>query len=38
MGKPLVVKVYHIATTNKNISCEELKELEAIPSQFIIER
>jgi hypothetical protein len=37
MGKPLVVKVYHIVTTNKNISCEELKELEAVPSQFIMD-
>ncbi len=37
MGKPLVVKVYHIATTNKNISCEELKEREAVPSQFIMD-
>lgn len=37
MGKPLVVKVYHIATTNKNISCEGLKDLKAIPSQLIMD-
>lgn len=37
MGKPLVIKVYHIATTDKNISCEDLKHLESIPSQFIMD-
>lgn len=37
MGKPLVVKVYHIATDSKNISCEDLKELKAIPSQYIMD-
>ncbi len=37
MGKPLIVKIYHIITTNRNISCEELKELKAIPSQFIMD-
>jgi len=37
MGKPLVVKVYYIATTNKNISCEDLKNLKAIPSEFIMD-
>ncbi|SDH43387.1 immunity 26/phosphotriesterase HocA family protein [Desulfosporosinus hippei] len=37
MGKPLVVKVYHIATTDKNISCEDLRNLKAIPSQFIMD-
>lgn len=37
MGKPLVVNLYHIATTNNNISCEYLKELQTIPSQFIMD-
>jgi len=37
MGKPLVIKVYHIATTNKNISCEDLRNLKSIPSQFIMD-
>lgn len=37
MGKALVIKVYHIATTNKNISLEDLIELKAIPSQFIMD-
>lgn len=37
MGKPLVIKVYHIATTNKNVNCDELKDLKAIPSQFIMD-
>ncbi|EHQ89566.1 immunity 26/phosphotriesterase HocA family protein [Desulfosporosinus youngiae] len=37
MGKPLVVKVYYIATTDKNISCEDLRNLKAMPSQFIMD-
>jgi hypothetical protein len=37
MGKPLVVKVYHIVTTNKNVNCEDLKDLKAMPSQFIMD-
>lgn len=37
MGKPLVVKVYHIVTTNKNVNCRDLKDIEAIPSQFIMD-
>ncbi len=37
MGKPLVIKIYHIATANKNVSVEELKNLKAIPSQFIMD-
>lgn len=37
MGKPLVAKVYHIATTNENISCEELKDQKALPSQFVMD-
>lgn len=37
MGKPLVAYIYHIATTNRNISCEDLKELQAMPSQIIMD-
>jgi hypothetical protein len=37
MGKPLVAKVYHIATTDKNVVCENLKELKALPSTFIMD-
>lgn len=37
MGKPLVIKLYHIATSNKNINCNDLKDLEAMPSQFIMD-
>ena len=36
-GKPLVVKVYHIVTSNKNANCEDLKILKAIPSKFIMD-
>lgn len=37
MGKALVVKLYHIATTNKNINCYDLKSLKTLPSQFIMD-
>lgn len=37
MGKPLVIKVYHIATASESVSCEDLKDLKAIPSQFIMD-
>ena len=37
MGKALVVKIYHIATTDKNISCETLTKLKSLPSQFIMD-
>lgn len=37
MGKPLVVKVYHLITENPNITPAELKILPALPSQFMMD-
>jgi hypothetical protein len=37
MGKPLVIKIYHIVTTDRNISVEDLSQLAALPSQFIMD-
>lgn len=37
MGKPLVVKLYHLATSDKNVSCEYLRTLKAMPSEIIMD-
>jgi len=36
MGKPLVIKIYHIASTDKEVGMEELSRLESLPSEFIM--
>jgi hypothetical protein len=37
MGRPLVVKVYHIITSDKHLPVENIKGLSALPSQFIMD-
>lgn len=37
MGKPLIIKVYHIITKNQLIQLEELRDMPAIPSQYIMD-
>lgn len=37
MGKPLLIKVYHIVTENQAVSLEELRKMPAIPSQYIMD-
>lgn len=36
-GKPLVVKVYHIISSEPDIPVSQLKTLKALPSQFIMD-
>lgn len=37
MGKPLIIKVYHIITKNPSMELEELRKMPAIPSQYIMD-
>ena len=37
MGKPLVVKVYHLITEDAKVTPGELKKLPALPSQFMMD-
>lgn len=37
MGKPLIVQVYHIVTDNGDVSIEQLENLEACPSQYVMD-
>lgn len=37
MGKPLIIKVYHIITKNPSMELEELREMPSIPSQYIMD-
>lgn len=37
MGKPLIIQVYHILAENLNVPPEELKQLKACPSQYIMD-
>ena len=37
MGKPLIIKVYHKISDNKNIDLKELSECLALPSQAIMD-
>ena len=37
MGRPLLVKIYHIVTKDKNVPKEYLKTLQALPSQYIMD-
>jgi len=36
-GKPLIVKVYHIVTDKEPVPLEKLRELPALPSQYIMD-
>ena len=37
MGKPLVCSVYHIATTRKDVSVEELQQYDSLPSAHMMD-
>ena len=37
MGKPLIIKVYHKISDNKNVDLKELAECLALPSQPIMD-
>lgn len=37
MGRPLIVEIFHILTTRKDVTIEELKELKTFPSQHIMD-
>ena len=37
MGKPLIIKVYHKISDNKNIDLKELSKCLALPSQAIMD-
>lgn len=37
MGKPLIIKVYHIIAEKESVQLEKLRELPAIPSQYIMD-
>ena len=37
MGKPLVCSVYHIATERRDVTIEDLRGYQALPSQFVMD-
>lgn len=37
MGKPLIIKVYHILTDKESVQLEKLRDLPAFPSQYIMD-
>ncbi len=37
MGRPLIIEVFHILTTRKDVSIDELKNLKTFPSQHIMD-
>ena len=38
MGTPVVASLYHIVTDNKNISLDELKNLQSFPSETVMDK